>query len=301
MFASSLWKFSRPHTIIATTISILSVTFCAVDSFAEFVELRVLFAVALALISSLCINVYIVGLNQLFDIPIDVINKPTLPLASGEFTPRTGWTIVCVCASIGLTLGYFFGTTPLWWTLTLTMFLGTIYSVPPFRLKRFPLLAAFCILAVRGVFVQIGFYFHIKTVLANFKPIQYQVTGSVLFACAFVVIFSIIIALFKDIPDVEGDAKHSIRSFSVRVGVPRVFHWCLNLLLVDYAIGVLVGLASGIWWSRFLTVCVHLVLCWVAHRRASQVVFSKQVSLTAYYMFLWKLFYLEYLIFPFIR
>jgi len=300
-FLASFWKFSRPHTIIATTISIISVSFCAVNSFSEFLETRVLYAVLLAVFSSLCINVYIVGLNQLYDVPIDVINKPSLPLASGEFSMRTGWLIVTTCLSLGLILGYLFGTTPLWWTLTLTMFLGTIYSVPPFRLKRFPILAAFCILAVRGVFVQIGFYFHMKTVIAHFQPIKYQLTWPLMFACMFVVIFSIIIAFFKDIPDVEGDAKYSIRSFSVRVGVPRVFAWCLRLLLLDYAIGVAVGVMSPVWWSQIVTIGLHLTLATIAYRRSQQVSFKSQASLTAFYMFLWKLFYLQYFIFPLVR
>ncbi len=47
-------------------------------------------AVALtqALVSALLMNVCIVGLNQLYDVEIDRVNKPYLPLASGEMTMR---------------------------------------------------------------------------------------------------------------------------------------------------------------------------------------------------------------------
>ena len=47
-------------------------------------------AVALtqALVSALLMNVCIVGLNQLYDVEIDKVNKPYLPLASGEMTMR---------------------------------------------------------------------------------------------------------------------------------------------------------------------------------------------------------------------
>lgn len=34
--------------------------------------------------------------------------------------------------------------------------LGTSYSLPPLRLKRFPFLAAFCIIAVRGALVRLS-------------------------------------------------------------------------------------------------------------------------------------------------
>ena len=47
-----------------------------------------------ALIPALLMNICIVGLNQIFDVPIDRINKPYLPLASGEFSMRMGASLV---------------------------------------------------------------------------------------------------------------------------------------------------------------------------------------------------------------
>lgn len=47
-----------------------------------------------AMIPALLMNICIVGLNQMFDVPIDRINKPYLPLASGEFSMRTGTLLV---------------------------------------------------------------------------------------------------------------------------------------------------------------------------------------------------------------
>ncbi|KAL1333453.1 probable homogentisate phytyltransferase 1, chloroplastic isoform X4 [Arachis ipaensis] len=47
-----------------------------------------------AMVAALFMNIYIVGLNQLSDIEIDKINKPYLPLASGEYSVGTGVTIV---------------------------------------------------------------------------------------------------------------------------------------------------------------------------------------------------------------
>ncbi len=39
-----------------------------------------------ALLPALLMNIAIVGLNQLTDVEIDRVNKPYLPLASGELT-----------------------------------------------------------------------------------------------------------------------------------------------------------------------------------------------------------------------
>ena len=51
-----------------------------------------------AMVPALLMNICIVGLNQIFDVPIDRINKPYLPLASGEFSMRTGQSLVRQCA-----------------------------------------------------------------------------------------------------------------------------------------------------------------------------------------------------------
>lgn len=47
---------------------------------------------------SVLMNIYVVGLNQLFDVEIDKVNKPYLPLASGKFSMATG--IIIVSASL---------------------------------------------------------------------------------------------------------------------------------------------------------------------------------------------------------
>ena len=41
-------------------------------------------------------NVCIVGINQLYDVEIDRVNKPYLPLASGELSMRGGMLITCL-------------------------------------------------------------------------------------------------------------------------------------------------------------------------------------------------------------
>ncbi len=57
--------------------------------------LQALASLVQALVPALLMNICIVGLNQIFDVPIDRINKPYLPLASGEFSMRMGQSVVC--------------------------------------------------------------------------------------------------------------------------------------------------------------------------------------------------------------
>lgn len=47
-----------------------------------------------------------------------------------------------------------FASASLLWVLVGSVILGTSYSLPPLRLKRFPFLAAFCIITVRGALVR---------------------------------------------------------------------------------------------------------------------------------------------------
>ena len=107
--AGAIWRFGRPHTIIGTTISIISVTACALDTTEQMTLAPVATALGLAIVTSLLMNVYIVGLNQMTDVAIDRINKPKLPVASGELTIAQGWRLVCASAVLSVGAGYLLG------------------------------------------------------------------------------------------------------------------------------------------------------------------------------------------------
>ncbi|KAK3446158.1 hypothetical protein EUGRSUZ_A01911 [Eucalyptus grandis] len=98
------------------------------------------------LFALICGNGYIVGINQIYDIGIDKVNKPYLPIAAGDLSIQHAWLLVIFFAVTGLSIvASNFGSfiTSLY---SLGLFLGTIYSVPPFRMKRFPV-AAYLIIA----------------------------------------------------------------------------------------------------------------------------------------------------------
>ena len=79
------------------------------------------------------------------------VNKPYLPLASGEFTMATAVAIVSVCGALAVVLGSMVGSPPLMATLLGSALLGVVYSVdlPFLRWKQNPVASAACILAVR--------------------------------------------------------------------------------------------------------------------------------------------------------
>ncbi|KAF7104304.1 hypothetical protein CFC21_105210 [Triticum aestivum] len=295
----AFYRFSRPHTIIGTALSIVSVSLLAVESLSD---ISPLFLTGLleAVVAALFMNIYIVGLNQLFDIEIDKVNKPTLPLASGEYSPATGVAIVSVFAAMSFGLGWVVGSPPLFWALFISFVLGTAYSVnlPYFRWKRSAVVAALCILAVRAVIVQLAFFLHIQTFVFR-RPAVFS--KPLIFATAFMTFFSVVIALFKDIPDIEGDRIFGIQSFSVRLGQSKVFWTCVGLLEVAYGVAILMGVTSSSLWSKSLTVVGHAILASILWSSARSIDLTSKAAITSFYMLIWRLFYAEYLLIPLVR
>ena len=71
LYLSQLWKFSRPHTIIGTSLSVFALYAIALATTASAISLANIAQLLGTWIACLCGNVYIVGLNQLYDIEID--------------------------------------------------------------------------------------------------------------------------------------------------------------------------------------------------------------------------------------
>jgi homogentisate phytyltransferase/homogentisate geranylgeranyltransferase len=313
-WVSALWAFSRPHTIWGTLLSVIALGVLAFvlppgsPLAAGFDPLRCLALVAAALLPALAANVYIVGLNQLTDVAIDRINKPRLPLASGRFSLRQGRSIVAITAVAALLLAAAQGPV-LFTTVAVAMAIGTAYSCPPLRLKRFPFWAALCIVGVRGTVVNVGFFAHFR---AAFSPAAAAGGGGaegrwaglilppeVIALSAFVMIFSLAIALFKDIPDQRGDRQHRIFTLTVRLGPSLVFKLCRWILTASYGLMALLALPGALpSIHRGFLALSQLLLLSVMWIRSRGVDVSDDEQTKAFYQLIWKLFFLEYLIFP---
>jgi homogentisate phytyltransferase/homogentisate geranylgeranyltransferase len=183
-------------------------------------------ALAYAAFPSLLMNLYITGLNQITDVEIDKINKPELPIAKGDLKKSTAIVVVltALAISLGMSLVHpIYSTSGLQVALWGSFILGTMYSLPPFRMKRHPLLAAFCIVAVRGTIINAGFYSHALTAaFGATKEVASNIAGTGVMQCLlhdwkcsfsslFFGIFGIVIALMKDVPDAHGDRIFNIR------------------------------------------------------------------------------------------
>ena len=286
----AFWKFSRPHTVIGTSLSVLGLYFIACAVGDRFPSLGQLLGTWIA---CLCGNVYIVGLNQLEDVEIDRVNKPHLPLASGEFSQGTAQLIVATMGALALLLAWLMGPFLLG-MVGISLVIGTTYSLPPIRLKRFPFWAALCIFSVRGAVVNLGLFLHFSWVL----QINQSVPAVVWALTSFVLVFTFAIAIFKDIPDIEGDRLYHITTLTIKLGQMRVFNLARWVLTVCY-----LGMAlAGVFWlpsvnSVFLVI-THLLALGLMWWQSLQVDLQDKSAISQFYQFIWKLFFLEYLLIP---
>lgn len=289
----AFWKFSRPHTIIGTSLSVLGLYLIAIAvSSTEFSSIH-LEQLLSTWIACLCGNVYIVGLNQLEDIDIDKINKPDLPLAAGDFSRSTGQLIVIVTGILALVLAWLSGPFLLG-MVAISLAIGTAYSLPPIRLKQFPFWAALCIFSVRGTVVNLGLFLHFSWVLQQSQAIPPAVWVLTLF----VLVFTFAIAIFKDIPDLEGDRQYNITTFTIQLGSQAVFNLALWVLTVCYLGIILAGVLRIADINAIFLVITHLVVLVVMWLQSWAVDLQDKSAIARFYQFIWKLFFLEYLMFP---
>ena len=164
-FLHVLWRFTRPHTLVGSALAIPAIHALAAPSYNALMSVPNLVSILYAMLPALLMNLFITGLNQITDVEIDKINKPDLPIAAGDLRIRDAICVVAVALVLSLWMGVAhptLGSQGLNVALWGSGILGTMYSLPPFRLKRFPLLAAFCIVAVRGTIINAGFFAHAK-------------------------------------------------------------------------------------------------------------------------------------------
>jgi 4-hydroxybenzoate polyprenyltransferase and related prenyltransferases len=165
-FPLVLWRFTRPHTLIGSALAIPALHILAAPTYQQAFSTAAATSTLFAMIPSLLMNLYITGLNQITDVEIDKINKPQLPIAAGDLSIGSANVIVIMSLILSLAMGMVpstLGSQGLNVALWGSGILGTLYSLSPFRLKRFPLLAAFCIVAVRGAVINAGFFAHAMT------------------------------------------------------------------------------------------------------------------------------------------
>mmetsp|Transcript_1595 Transcript_1595/g.5017 ORF Transcript_1595/g.5017 Transcript_1595/m.5017 type:complete len:120 (+) Transcript_1595:816-1175(+) len=108
---------------------------------------------------------------------------------------------------------------------------------------------------------------------------------------AVMTIYSIVIAIFKDLPDISGDAIHGIRTIGIQLGVKTAFSLCVFLLFLAQTWGAVHGFHSGSILRSSVLITSHVLGVVFVLTKAFKVDLLSSASLHAYYMFIWKVIY----------
>jgi homogentisate phytyltransferase/homogentisate geranylgeranyltransferase len=286
-----LWKFSRPHTIIGSTISIttLYAMACQHIAFLNYWPLLVL-----AIITGITCNIFIVGINQIEDIEIDKINKPYLPIAAGELSIKNAYRIIYTSALLSVLFATYISYY-LTGIVMLSMLIGMAYSLPPLSLKKHHLPAALAITVVRGFLVNIGGFYVFNTVVNQ----STEIIEPVWLLTFFIIAFSIAISWFKDMPDTEGDAKYKIKTLAILYSQKTAL--IAGTSLVGLAFGMLIYyytvtnfISENPSFSTNLLLFGNTILLGMFIVNTAMIRLKKHNSIKQFYKRFWLFFFAEY-------
>ncbi|KAK9214340.1 hypothetical protein WN944_006329 [Citrus x changshan-huyou] len=122
----------RTYTWVNIVFANVSVSLLPGQSLADLTP-RFFIEILKVIVPTLLMNTFLTALNQICDFEIDKINKPYLPLASGDLSMGTAMAICIGSAILSFTLGIMSGSPPLLSIQILGFLSGCAYSLPTFR------------------------------------------------------------------------------------------------------------------------------------------------------------------------
>jgi 4-hydroxybenzoate polyprenyltransferase len=229
----ALIAFSRPFTLVAPMLGVVSGALTAIASKhsarpEDAWSWDTFMLIAIASVAAALLNAASNGINQIYDLEIDRVNKPDRPLVTGALSLKAAYifTIVMYVISVAMTwivipdptLSWYERLTAPWYRhecfyfYLLAAIFTLIYSVPAFgRTKRLTYGANLTIAIPRGLMLKVAGW----SVMASVMHIEPWFIG----ACFF--LFLIGAASTKDFSDLEGDRQGGCNTLPNRFGVTR--------------------------------------------------------------------------------
>lgn len=293
-FLSIFWKFTRPHTIIGSVLS-LSTLHLVVYKYNNAFSLGLFFT---SIIIGFCTNIFIVGINQIADIEIDRINKPNLPIPSGILSLRAAKQIVLFSAIISCVLATFISIF-LFIIIFLSLFIGWAYSMPPLYLKKHHLTAAFAIAFVRAILLNLGGYLVFSYYLIQRIDVPYDI----IILTFFVFLFSIVISWFKDLPDIEGDKEYNIKTLAITYSVNNTFKIGNMVVIIAYLLAIYfecyLANFSELSAKDLILIAGHVFIAILFVINSYSINLNEKKSTVNFYKRFWFFFFAEYLLYFF--
>lgn len=198
--------------------------------------------ISVASLAAAVLNAASNGINQIYDLEIDRVNKPNRPLAAGKISMKGAFifTVITYLISVAITwvvvpdpsyttwsARFFapFSAHECIWFYFLAAVFTLIYSVPAFgRTKRMTFGANLTIAIPRGLMLKVAGW----SVLASVWHIEPWYIGAIFF------LFLIGAASTKDFSDMEGDLKGGCMTLPNRFGVTKAVYMIAPCFVVPW-------------------------------------------------------------------
>ena len=266
---------ARPFTLLPPLFGIISGAICAWGSAhnpdpSRAVTASVILTVALGSLCAVFLNAANNTLNQIYDLEIDRINKPSRLLVTGELTIRQAWVFTWIM--------YALGTIPTWlvvvypytaWTQKLfaplawhecffiyviALIATFVYSVPALgRTKAHPIGANLTIAIPRGCLLKVAGW----TMVARASYLEPWFIGIIF------MLFLLGAASTKDFSDMEGDRAGGCRTLPIAFGVRKAAWMIAPFFVLPWLlmpIGARTGILTGN--ATFITILGFVLAAW---------------------------------------
>ena len=216
------WEFTRPFTLLAPALGMMSGGVTALGAGTP-VELRpaLFLHILLGTLMAASLNGASNGVNQIYDLAIDRVNKPRRPIPSGRMSVREAGWVTLVLYLLAALLAALVN----WQCFVLASaaaVLTLVYSVPPLRTKRFGVLANITIAVPRGLLLKVAGWSTVRSVLAGFEPWYIgMIFGGFLLGAT----------TTKDFADMKGDEADGCITLPVKYGA-RKAAWMISPFFV---------------------------------------------------------------------
>jgi chlorophyll/bacteriochlorophyll a synthase len=236
---------ARPFTLVAPALGFVSGALTAVGAAPrEPWSAGLLVAPLLGSAMAALLNAGNNALNQIYDLEIDRVNKPTRPLPSGRLTIGKVWWFTNITYAIALVLAWLVapgGRHECFWLVAVAVVCTYLYSVPPFRTKRLGIWANVTIAIPRGTLLKVAGWSSVKTI-AGVEP---------WYIGAIFGLFLLGATTTKDFADMEGDRRGGCRTLPIQYGVRRAA-WMISPSFVIPFLMINLGAALHVLTGNFM-------------------------------------------------
>ena len=238
-------RFARPFTLLAPAMGMICWGLVAAGSRPPGWAWG---KIALGALMAAFMNCASNGVNQIFDLEIDRINKPERPLPAGTIGTAGAWWFTVLFYVLGVATAALINVSTLV-IVVFTVFVTYAYSGPPFRTKRWGILANLTIAIPRGLLLPVaGWCAVVGSGPGGALDGRGVFSGEIWYLASMSGLFILGAATTKDYADMEGDRAEGCITLPIRYGVRtsvKMVAPFLTLPFVMLPIGVAAGLLRG--------------------------------------------------------